>query len=171
MYMGITDSNWGTLRLVADAWSGLRLVWIPFTCLNTPAGLCKFYAWPENQLDSFKYYVPIWRVIWRLVHHMTMYGLSAWSAWIFTPGFRVVTRRHVSYRWPSLGAPVTGGSSLFTQQRQSTEVPCLEAQVMKWSSISEYMPASGLLFHGGCHYFLVHFTSSVNFSWFKGKFF
>ena len=75
----------------------VRLVWIPFTCLNTPAGLCKFYAWPENQLDSFKYYVPIWRVIWRLVHHMTMYGLSAWSAWIFTPGYRLV-----SVSWPGV---------------------------------------------------------------------
>ena len=41
--------------------------------------------------------------------------------------------------WPSLGAPVTGGSSLFTLQRQSTEAWYLEAQVMKWLSISEYV--------------------------------
>ena len=97
MYIYVFGSYWGTLRLVADAWSRLRLVWSPFTCLNIPAGSCKFYAWPENQLDSFKYYVPIWRAIWRLVHHMTMYRLSAWSAWIFTPGYRLV-----SLSWPGV---------------------------------------------------------------------
>ena len=85
------------------AWSltpgqGYAWFWIPFTCLNILAGLCKFYAWFENQLDSFKYYAPIFRAIWSLVHHITIYGLSAWSASAFTPGFRVVTRRHFSYR-------------------------------------------------------------------------
>ena len=85
------------------AWSltpgqGYAWFWTPFTCLNILAGLCKFYAWIENQLDSFKYYAPIFRAIWRLVHPITIYGLSAWSASAFTPGFRVVTRRHFSYR-------------------------------------------------------------------------
>ena len=125
------------------AWSltpgqGYAWFWTPFTCLNILAGLCKFYAWIENQLDSFKYYAPIFRAIWRLVHHITIYGLSAWSASAFTPGFRVVTRRHFSYRkmqkYKSLMRSITG--SQITCFWSSTNKQCILSinQYKEWSS-------------------------------------